>query len=139
MLQRGLAYPPSQLATVRFKAVRAEAGSAGGGALTRMPAARMIPMQSSGGSSPAGSSSGSMLSIGSSGSILSIGSSGSILSIGSAGSILSIGSVASLGCLLSVGSVASIGSIFSGFSQWSIRAWRGAHPVPAGQQDLQAR
>jgi hypothetical protein len=48
---------------------------------------------------------------------------------------LSIGSVGSLGCLLSVGSVASIGSIFSGLSQWSIRAWRGAHPVPGRPAD----
>jgi len=47
------------------------------------------------------------------------------LSIGSAGSILSIGSAGSLGCLLSVGSIASIGSVLSGFSRWSMLAWRG--------------
>jgi hypothetical protein len=57
---------------------------------------------------------------------LSIGSTGSILSIGSAGSILSIGSAASLACVLSVGSLASIGSALSGFSRWSMLAWRAA-------------
>jgi hypothetical protein len=79
-------------------------------------------------------SSGSILSIGSSGSILSIGSSGSILSIGSAGSVLSIGSVGSLACVLSAGSLASIGSVLSGFSSWSLRAWRGQVRQRQGRQ-----
>jgi hypothetical protein len=54
------------------------------------------------------------------------------LSIGSAGSILSIGSAGSLACVLSVGSIASIGSVLSGFSRWSMLAWRGSGPDAAG-------
>ena len=87
---------------------------------------------------PAGSA-GSLLSIGSTGSILSIGSAGSILSIGSAGSILSIGSAGSLACLLSVGSIASVGSVLSGFSRWSMLAWRGTGPVAGSQVPRIAR
>ena len=52
----------------------------------------------------------------------------------SPGSILSIGSVGSLACVLSAGSLASMGSVLSGFSSWSLRAWRGQARQRQGAQ-----